>query len=96
MGKKQNPFVNMKAYWVRYDVKMQSLLHTYWDCRFLIYVDPTGQLTQKQIIAYVAKSQGIPKKKVRIGREIEQSITPNAFRADHLNLTGHKYRELFP
>ena len=89
----KNPFESMKAYWVRYDVKMQSLIHTYDDCRFMIYVDPTGKLTKNQIIAFVAKSQGISKKKVRVGRELEQSITPNAFRSDCLE--PRKYRELF-
>jgi hypothetical protein len=77
-GTVKNPFESMKAYWICYEMNED-------DRRFIIYVDPTGELTRDQINGFVAQSQGIAKKKVHIGeKELERSITPNAFLYDDL------------
>ena len=80
----KNPFKSMKAYWITFDMKNN-------DRQFIIYVDPTGELTRDQISGFVAQSQGISKEKVHIGEEeLERSITPNAFLYDNLYPMGEE------
>jgi len=78
----KNPFAMMKAWQVGYLPKTSKKPPaSAWRGEiFIIYVDPTGLLGILDIKDLVAKSQGIAPDDVYSIEEMDQSITPNAFR----------------
>jgi len=84
--KKIKVFDRMKVWLVRYESnpkeakKLDTLNYSIFH---MVYVDPTGCLTEENVRARVARAQGIGKRWVYMCRSMDRALPAHAFRVDN-------------